>query len=90
MIENLADVLGIDSIQLFSKQVEPLQALNSLKITALIEVEGLTGHFIKGQNQWFFTRKKSLQRGFVHQRKQDFEGGVHWHLLGGLYCYYCC
>ena len=49
MIEKLARALGIDSTQLFSKHVEPSASLNSLKITALTEVEGLMGRFIKGQ-----------------------------------------
>ncbi|GHV45124.1 hypothetical protein AGMMS49546_30260 [Spirochaetia bacterium] len=47
MIEKLAVALGIDSTQLFSREIGPSEALNSLRLTALTEVGGLVGRFIE-------------------------------------------
>ncbi|MDR0538883.1 MAG: helix-turn-helix transcriptional regulator [Spirochaetaceae bacterium] len=60
MIEKLAAAIGIDSTLLFSKEINPQDAFNNLKITALTELGGLVGRFIEGKLKDLRENKEAL------------------------------
>ena len=51
MIEKLADALGIESQQLFSKETVPSDAVKQFRKAMLEDIHGLVGRFIQGKIQ---------------------------------------
>jgi transcriptional regulator with XRE-family HTH domain len=47
MIEKLANALGIESPQLFSKELAPSDTMKHIRKTTLLDINGLIGRFIE-------------------------------------------
>jgi hypothetical protein len=47
MIEKLANALGIESPQLFSKELAPSDTMKHIRKTTLLDINGLIGRFFE-------------------------------------------